>query len=496
MCLLSSFPAEIFNSIQDYLSHYDYRLFLSSSNSLHWQTIKYETVLLHLSSKQLLSFASNPEDHYILRRLLHIRNYQKQLFLCITDLPSIPYVINAMKQIIVSFPLLENVYPSIEEAAEEELSLSFNTVCFQNLRELSFRSLSFPKVLKYGFHQIAVLHLSHISTLSSLSSLTGFHVEELCLLRLVNLTNVDVLSYKNYNEKTGFPKLRKVSMEQCHSIKKFPCMKHICEISVISCGIRNVENLLTGQETLSSKETDNNGSDIFWKLTSLTTNGDSFVCHLSSRRYEYLKFLSLEIMCFPNSFDFSLLTNVDSLRLVSLSLEVDSNLNVECFNCRSLELSGFQFKRNVSFTSKLRKLSILFCVGFKLLCGNDKNEESGWKQTNPVAAESEMSETDPHSYERFELMVPSCLYSFRLEDCYQIDDISMLGKIRHLWLENLPTVKTLAGLGNGNESVCISNLPLVKDLSPLNGLYMVTIRKQNNPIDESTLSRVQHLIIS
>jgi hypothetical protein len=348
-------------------------------------------------------------------------------------------------------------------------------------------------VLQYDFRQIASLRLSHISTLSSLSNLIGLHIEELYLHSLENLTNNDILSYENFLERGGFPNLRKVSIEQCYSVVKVPCMKHICEVNVIRClNFRNVESLLV------DKEAEKDARSV-WKLTYLTVDFFNDYLTISSKRYKSLKYLYLHGFHFSrdSDSDLSLLINIDSLVLISYSLYSELTLNY--FNCRRLELTGFKFMQNVTFSTKLRKLSISRCIRFSLRCDNDNKENIGWKHTFPETVPTLPSRKvipTAERFERFELMIPCGLYSFHLEEVEEIEELSMLGKVKHLELENLAKVKTLEGLGNGNESVYISRLPLVKDFSPLNGIYKVTLRDCKCAINESTLSRVRHLVVS
>jgi hypothetical protein len=406
----------------------------------------------------------------------------------------IPSLLSHWKEI-MPFPLstmFERL--DVEEKDLDEFTSYVSEACsFSNMKELSISSCS--TTVTYPSFSLSFTNVKSLKpeNLSWLFSLNGFafceQLEELCLLNFWNLTDISIL---RYDSKTSvFRNLKNLTVKQCHSLVNFPCLNYLHKLNIEDCHLFVNLNPVFDE---TSKET---------ALSSTTAKIDSFSfkhasLSLSSINYslQYLSSLTLVCELFTKDCNLSCLSNgsFTYLRLVSCSFAKKSFFNLKYLDCQTLLLEGFKIKKNVRFSTNLRKLLLRSCTGF--LLEREGEDDTEWYGGEKKEKESEMTWQKFKAFHLFEfktIRIPLTLRTFHLLNCSEINDISMLGRVKHLCLEGLPSVTTIEGLGKGNESVSLSNLDHLKDFSPLNGIYKVSI--WNNPylVDGNNFSEVQHL---
>jgi hypothetical protein len=492
MSLLTSFPLEIFILIQQYILSQEYRLFLSTSKNSYFQRIKYETVTLKFSLYCHPSYLTD-EKLLVLQRLLQLKDYSRQFSLSMSNVP-IPSLLSHWKEIMPSplSTMFERLDPE-EKDLDEFSSCVSEAYSFSNMKELSISSCSMTVTdlsFSLSFTNVKSLKLENLSWLFSLNTFTSCEqLEELCLVNFWNLTDISILHCDNRIQ--VFRNLKNLNIKQCHSLVDFPCLSYLDKLNIEDCHLFLNLNPVFDE---TSKET---------TLSSATAKLDSFSfkhasLSLSSINYSLQYLSSLTIVCelFTKDCNLSCLSNgsFTYLRLVSCSFVKKSFFNLKYLDCQTLLLEGFKMKKNVRFSTNLRKLLLRSCSGFLLECEGEGETESYGREKKEK--ESEMTWQKFKAFHLFEfktIRIPLTLRTFHLLNCCEINDVSMLGRVKHLCLEGLPGVTTVEGLGNGNESVSLSNLDHLKDFSPLNGIYKVSI--WNNPylVDGNNFTKVQHL---
>jgi hypothetical protein len=381
--------------------------------------------------------------------------------------------------------------------------------CFSSIKELTISccTLNFnDQSFSLSFRNVLSLKLESLSWLYSLSNIASCEqLEVLYLVDLWNLTNISILDDGGGRSRV-FRNLKSLTIKQCQSLVDVPCLSHLPRVIIEDCPLFvNLNPLFAASSKEESPLTVRATSTSSAKLDSFFFKSSTFSFSSINHSLQHLSTLTLICKSFSKDCDLSCLSkgSFHYLHLGSYSFVQKSFLTVNYFNCRTLILEGFKIKKNVRFSTTLRKLQLRSCFGFVLRCDDDENDNKSLTLGNvSVRNEEERQRNQVTKWQKVKtfqlfdyktILIPLTLHTFHLLNCSEIHDISMLGKVKQLCLDTLPSVTTIEGLGKGNESVFLSNLDQIKDFSFLNGIDKVSIRSNPYLVDGSCFTKVQHL---
>jgi hypothetical protein len=458
---IHSLPCCIYFHVKTYLDHQDYRSFLYSSNSFHFQDVRKKTIFYDLDVYYSWKYLTNL-NHFQSLVLSKITDKANQLSLDLTNFDIsrlLPYSHEFQNLYSISFDDLRPYGSSAGVPSLPVPSIS-NLTIFKNIHKLCLLNSTtiedcnglenITELQLYDFSKLKdISHLSALVPSSSFSPSSFTYLQTLCLEKCPLLLDVNCLGNvaklyirrcKNISDVTGLGKenQKKVQLEELPKITDISSLRNLDALTLRNCdGVTNIDC-----------------------LTNVLSLDISF-CHGITKNLISSRLKKLTIMHCP-------------------SLEYPNLLPDTCPSLKQLRL----YSISIDMLRQWEKIVLL-----ELFCCDTVSDVSG-------------------------LVLCSNLKYVTFQECVNISDVTMLGFLRRISIFDCPITSlkglgniyqvsltdcndltSLEGLGANNHCVMLSNCTTIEDFTLLRHCYkvminggegfrsLVTRRKENGEVE-------------
>jgi hypothetical protein len=441
-------PVVIFNIIQSYLSHYEYRQFLNSNQAI-FSSIKFETVIY-----DLVGFDSwnQPLEFYESTIFNTVKEKSKQIKLWVDE------------SSIEEFEQYKCLFNGLAK-----LVVDCNSSFLKKLTSLSM------------FQNINDLELSWISGITHLNDLFGD-----CLVRLTISEAEKLVDISNlYN----FPNLKAVSFFSCGSLTDISPVKDIFSLVISYCPLVTDISMISGKQTcfhFLNNESSLKSIAHLKDVDTLEIAADLSQCDLiTSFSPSPSPSSSIKKLCLLNMVEQTKpLSVLKGLREIHLR-GIDLSLWNECdpISLKSLE-SVVLMKCNINNFSCFQYVRILSLINFD-------HENLDFSDFHFL---KRLSITSFHRFVGFSTSLPKSLINLSVDSCRSFTSVFGLTNVPCVSFRRCTNLDSLEGLGK-KDTVILDCCLKIKSFSLIKDVPQVTIKSVQNPLDCNDLCNVRELSI-
>jgi hypothetical protein len=460
---MEDLPTCIFQVVQEFLPHQDYRNLVNSSENC-FQLIKFETVYYDLNHKYSLDYAKKSSFRNMI--LSKVKNKRKQisvLFRGCTQLPNRLNIVGVNKCKISSSPygsqnkrvLDMSIFNGIEDLSLYGLDRATSFEGIENVSKLVIDTLD-NLVNVSALSNLTELKITNCPQISDVSSLGCVYT--LKIENAPNLVSLDGLGRKNY----------RLSILDCPNISDVSMLGKVHLLNIIRCP----------------------------EVADVNALGRVYCLNLSE--------------C-PKIEDVSGLGYHDTLILGPCeATDYSSLIHVNCLILVSCKINSLRYLSNRSTQKMKRTAKKVKDQNLLLTFSSTSSREQ--QMTEPLR-EGEEDETEIYqSYHTTEMDAKASFMALYCDSLYDISflkymqnvtlggnnhiqDVSMLCNVEIINLMSLSTLSSLQGLGKRNNKVSISECDLITDFSPLKNVSSVEIISCNGFTESKDVENVSTLLI-
>ncbi len=503
---IEGLPVAVFLIIRLFLFESEYCL-LMNCNLSTFQPIKYETVRYTLKGPERWRFIDSSlieerKESFFLNILNNcVQNKSKQITI---SLKNISY------EMFQKFSYLyQGIYKIIIDLEGNSFPSSFDGNLLNNIQHVYLKSIKGIQMIVSGLENVISLKCEGLVDLRSIQS-----------------------NSSTLKELTVIPRNKWDSHQ--NTIIELPS-QDIPKITLRMSSLTSIQSLRKCEELIIEG--------------SLSTNFSQDTLELIKRMALDLKYLKLSCLFPPQCNDFSLLQNIPKLEVIALApysfqsfynnnhfdTSTPPQFSFPPFYGKSLSITRFDLlqwnlscQNDPTVFKNLRSLQLAFCSGlidFPMMSGLVDLSLTSCSKIQSIPALPQLETLKINCCDRLMTISPiqshlkrielircsslkdlsfipeiTTLQYLLIDDCQEINDISMLGKVPQLLIKSCKNVTSLEGLNgislkDDKRKIRLINLLGIKDYSPLHDIDYLSLVNMPNINDCTGIHSINHLLI-